>query len=142
MFISFVVIVFSISYFISVKQIAEVEKRAIEEKRIIGSFLSKEIEVGYFESKWPFESLKKLSKHRGVLFWWIVRDDGTIHLADNASFMGTYAQDYFPQIVTMIEKENISLNRNQNYGIFFTPLETGKNKWSFWFGFSLKEVSD
>ena len=142
MFISFVVIVSSISYIISIRQISDAENRIIEEKKIIGSFLSKEIEVGYFESKWPFESLKKLSKHKGVLFWWIVRDDGTIHLADNASFMGTYAQDYFPQIASMIKKENISLNRNQNYGIFFTPLETGKKKWSFWFGFSLKEVSD
>jgi PAS domain S-box-containing protein len=142
MFISFVVIVSSISYIISIRQISDAENRIIEEKKIIGSFLSKEIEVGYFESKWPFESLKKLSKHEGVLFWWIVRDDGTIHLADNASFMGTYAQDYFPQIASMIKKENISLNRNQNYGIFFTPLETGKKKWSFWFGFSLKEVSE
>ena len=107
MFISFVVIVSSISYIISIRQISDAENRIIEEKKIIGSFLSKEIEVGYFESKWPFESLKKLSKHEGVLFWWIVRDDGTIHLADNASFMGTYAQDYFPQIASMIKKENI-----------------------------------
>jgi PAS domain S-box-containing protein len=142
MFISFVVIVSSISYIISIRQISDVENRIIEEKKIIGSFLSKEIEVGYFESKWPFESLKKLSKHKEVLFWWIVRDDGTIHLADNDSFMGTYAQDYFPQIASMVGKENISLNPNQNYGIFFTPLETGPKKWSFWFGFSLKEVSE
>ena len=142
MFISFVVIVSSISYIISIRQISDVENRIIEEKKIIGSFLSKEIEVGYFESKWPFESLKKLSKHKEVLFWWIVRDDGTIHLADNDSFMGTYAQDYFPQIASMLGKENISLNPNQNYGIFSTPLETGKKKWSFWYGFSLKEVSE
>jgi PAS domain S-box-containing protein len=141
MFISFVVIVCSISYIISVRQISDAEKRIIKEKEMMGSFLSKEIEVGYFESKWPFESLKKLSENEGVLFWWIVGNDGTIHLADNASFMGTYAHDYFPQIAGMIKRENISLNRNQNYGIFVTPLETGKNKWSFWFGFSLEEVS-
>lgn len=142
MFVSFVVIVSSISYIISAKQISDAEKRIIEQKKMMGSFLSKEVEVGYFESKWPFESLNKLSHHEGVLFWWIVRDDGTIHLADNASFMGTLAHDYFPQIAGTTEKDYIFFNRKQNCGIFFTPLETGRKKWSFWFGFSMKEVSD
>lgn len=142
MFISFVFIVSSISYIISVKHISDMEKDIIEDHKILGSFLSKEVEVGYFENKWPFESLKKLSKHKGVLFWWIVKDDGTIHLADNESFMETYAQDYFPQIASMVGKEDFYLNRDQNYGIFFTPLETGPKKWSFWFGFSLSQISE
>ncbi|MCJ7494829.1 MAG: ATP-binding protein [Deltaproteobacteria bacterium] len=142
MFFSFVVIVTSTSYIISVKQISDVERNIIEERQILGSFIAKEVEVGYFESKWPFESLKKLSEYKGFLFWWIVRDDGTIHLADNTSFMGTNAHDYFPQIANLAEKEKVSLNRDQNRAIFFKPLETGKNKWSFWFGFSLREVSE
>lgn len=142
MFVSFVVIVSSLSYIISVKQISDAEENIMEEKEIIGSFLSKKIEVGYFETKWPFESLKKLSEYKGILFWWIVRDDGVIYLADKASFMGTYAQDYFPHMAAMRRKENIFLNHDQNYGIFFKPLETGKKKWSFWFGFSLKEISE
>ena len=142
MFFSFVVIVTSTSYIISVKQISDVERNIIEERQILGSFIAKEVEVGYFESKWPFESLKKLSEYKGFLFWWIVRDDGTIHLADNTSFMGTNAHDYFPQITNLAEKEKVSLNRDQNCAIFFKPLETGKNKWSFWFGFSLREVSE
>ena len=141
-FICFVLVVSSISYIISVKQISDAERGVIEDYKIIGSFLSKEIEVGYFESRWPFESLKKLSEYKGVLFWWIVRDDGTIHLADNISFMGTKAHDYFPKIANVAGKENISLNHNQNYGIFFKPLETGNKKWSFWFGFSLNQVSE
>ncbi len=141
-FICFVVVVSSISYIISVKQISDAGRGVIEDYKIIGSFLSKEIEVGYFESRWPFESLKKLSERKGVLFWWVVRDDGTIHLADNISFMGTNAHDYFPKIANVAGKENISLNHNQNYGIFFKPLETGKKKWSFWFGFSLNPVSE
>ena len=141
-FFFFVATVFLISYVISIRQIADVEKRVVEENKGIGSFLSKEIEVNYFESKWPFESLRKLSERKGVLFWWIVRDDGTIHLADNASFMKTYARDYFPEIANHLEKETVSLNRDQNYGIFLTTLETGPKKWSFWFGFSLEEVSE
>jgi PAS domain S-box-containing protein len=56
--------------------------------------------------------------------------------------MKTYARDYFPEIANHLEKETVSLNRDQNYGIFLTTLETGPKKWSFWFGFSLKEVSE
>jgi PAS domain S-box-containing protein len=141
-FISFVVIVSTISYIISARQISDAEERLIEEKQILGSFLSKEIEVGYFETKWPFESLKKLSGYKGTLFWWIVRPDGTIHLADKASFINTYAQDYFPEITCGPGKEEVFLNREKNYAVFFKSLETGKDKWSFWFGFSLKEVSE
>jgi PAS domain S-box-containing protein len=141
MFFSFVVIVASISYIISVKQISNMEKGVIEDKKILGSFLSKEIEVGYFENKWPFESLKKLSGHKGTLFWWIVRPDGAIHLADNASFINTHAQDYFTEITFGPGKEGVLLNHEKNYAIFFKSLETGKDKWSFWFGFSLNEIS-
>jgi len=141
-FFSFVATVSLISYAISVRQIADAEKSVVEENKIIGSFLTKEIEVNYFENKWPFESLKKLSERKEVLFWWIVRDDGTIHLADNSSFMETYVHDYFPEIANRLGKENISLNRSQNYGIFSTTLETGPKKWSFWFGFSLSRVAE
>jgi PAS domain S-box-containing protein len=141
-FFSFVVTVSLISYVITIRQIATVEEDIIENTKILGSFLSKEIEVGYFENKWPFESLKKLSNHKGILFWWIVRDDGTIHLADDASFMETYANDYFPEMAHRLEKENISLKRDQNYGIFSSTLETGPKKWSFLFGFSLNRATE
>lgn len=141
-FFSFVATVSLISYVVSLRQIADAEKGVAEENKIIGSFLTKEIEVNYFENKWPFESLKKLSERKEILFWWIVRDDGKIHLADNSSFMETYVHDYFPDIANRLGKENISLNRSQNYGIFSTTLETGPKKWSFWFGFSLSRVAE
>ena len=142
MFVSFVIIVSSISYILSTAQISDVENEVVENHRIIGSFLSKEIEVGYFESKWPFEGLKKLSEQKDFLFWWIVREDGAIHLADNISFMGTLAQDYFPHIDRTSGEETISLDRRQNHAIFFKSFTAGKKKWSFWFGFSLNEISE
>jgi len=140
--IPFVVVISFVSYFVSIKQISDAERNVIEEHKTISRFLSKEIEVGYFESKWPFENLKQLATHDGFLFWWIVRDDGTIHLADNASFIGTHSKDYFPDITGGEGTEAIFLNRRQNYGIFVHRLETGKTKWSFWFGCSMKEISN
>lgn len=140
MLIAFIVVVFSISYFIAKEQISGVEKNVVRKHKIIGGFLSKEIEVGYFESHWPFESLKKLSEYEGFLFWWIVNNEGVIHLADQASFMRTLAKDYFPEIALM-QEQFISMNMDENRGIFFKPLSTGTKKWSFWYGFSLDEIS-
>jgi PAS domain S-box-containing protein len=141
-FIFFVVIAFLTSYIIVVKRISDAEKWIVEENKALGNFLSNEIEVGYLKLNWPFESLRRLSEYKSFLFWWVIKDDGTIYLSDNTSFMGTYAYDYFPQVANMIEDENVVLNRSQNYGIFIKPLETGGKKWSFWFGFSLKEASE
>jgi len=141
-FISFVVMISFISYEVIVRQILDWESHFIEENRLVGSFISREIEKSYRESKWPFESLRKLSERKDFLYWWVVRDDGTIHLADSTSFMGTYAYEYFPQMANRGESENVSLNRNQNYGILVEPLKIGKNRWSFWFGFSLRDLLD
>jgi diguanylate cyclase (GGDEF)-like protein/PAS domain S-box-containing protein len=137
-FISFVMVISFISYVIIVRQISDAENRIAEENRVMGSFISKEVEKSYRESRWPFESLKELSERHGFLFWWVVRDDGTIHLADDVSFMGTYAFEYFPPMVSMRDR-NLFLNRSQNYGIVVEPLKVAENEWSFWLGFSLRE---
>ena len=34
------------------------------------------------------------------------------------------------------------LNWRENYGLFITPLEIGKKKWTFWLGFSLTQILD
>jgi len=141
-FIFFIVVFSLVTYPLIIKQVFDTERHIVEENRIFGSFMSKEIEVGYLKSSWPFESLGKLSENKSFLFWWVVRDDGTIHLANDASFMGTQAYDYFPQMANIIGDENVFLDRKQNYGIFTKSLETGKEKCLFWLGFSLKEISE
>lgn len=138
----FVVVVSLISYVVTVKQISDSEHRIIEEHRSIGRFLSKNLEVGLLESRWPFEILKELSEYEHFLFWWVVRDDGTIHLADDASFMETDAHDYFRQVAKEIKDEIVLLDYNQGYGILVKPLGTGHQDWSFWLGFSLSEISE
>jgi len=140
-FTSFIIII-SFVHVILVKRISDMENHIIEENRLFGSFISKEIEVGYLKSSWPLESLGKLSEYKSFLFWWVVRDDGTIHLANNASFMGTYAYDYFPKIANMTGDEDVFLNSDQNHGILVKPLETGGKRWWFWLGFSLRDASE
>ena len=139
-FSSFIIGIFAISYFISIRQISDIEKHTLEDYKVICKLISKGLEIGYAKSEWPFESLKILSERKDLNFWWVVRDDGVIHLANDTSFMGTSAYSYFPQITNIKGEERVILNRNQNYGIFIRAFEAGKNKWLFWLGFSLRNI--
>ena len=130
-----------ISYRMVSHEISHATDNILDQNMAAGSFASEQIEMGYLRSEWPFESLKKLSERQGFLFWWVVNEDGTIYLADDASFMRTDAYAYFPQATSMSGDEKVLLNRNQNYGIFVEPLTMGSETQTFWFGFSLTELS-
>jgi signal transduction histidine kinase len=135
--ISFVIIISLLSYIVTTYEIADKEESIIKEFQSVGNFVAKEIEISYSESKWPFETLNKLSEREDFLFWWIVDDKGEIHLSDNASFMESNAYDYFPRI-----SQDFFLNPQQNYGFVIKYFKAGEKRWSFWLGFSLKEVSE
>lgn len=139
-FITLVAAVFILAYFTAVQQITDAEQHLVDRFTTTGDFISREIEHYQVESRWPFNRLKGLTKHEGFLFWWVVREDGVIHLADQAAMMGTYARDYFPQVASGAFQDKVLLNRRENYGLFITPIEIGKKKWTFWLGFSLTQI--
>lgn len=139
-FIAVAVVVVLISYITATRAISRAEKDIVDRHNVIVEFLAKEVEVGYLRSRWPFEALGRSSEGKDFLFWWIVTGDGTIHLADDASFIQTSAYDYFPQLVGTAKDGESFLNRDQNYGVLVKPLEIEEKKWSFWFGFSTKEI--
>lgn len=141
-FAIFAVVMLLISYVIGAWLISRAENQLLERVTILSDSASREIQYDFLESQWPLKSLKKLSERPGFLFWWVVRDDGVIHLADKASFMGTYACDYFPQVKGEKINAEVFLNKLENYGIFVNSLELGEQKWSFWLGFSLKEIGE
>jgi len=140
--ITFVVLVSTISYLITAKQIANAEYRLAEKFTSAGDFICREMKHYSAESRWPFEALNSLTKQPGFLFWWIVRDNGVIHLADQAEMMETYAPDYFPQAKPSDSREKLVLDQQKNCGLFIMPLEIGKKKWTFWLGFSLTEIGE
>jgi len=140
-FVSFVAAIALISYVTTVKQISDAEHRTIDLHRTIGSLISKDIERGHIESKWPFESLKRLSNHHNFLFWWIIDDTGSIYLADTSSLMGSVARDYLPELSAISSDENIFLNRERNYGVFIRKFGIGKSKWVFCLGFSTQDIA-
>lgn len=128
------------SYIVVHEQMTEVENSIIKQYQQLGDYLATESEVGYLESKWPFENLKNITTRNDFLFWWIVDDTGKIYLADKADYMGTSATGYFPEANKIVPTHNLLLNRNQNYGIYQKSFITGRQTWNFWLGFSLKEV--
>jgi two-component system sensor kinase FixL len=142
-FASFVAVVASISYVTSARQIASTEKQIVDEHKMIGSFIVGDIERRRTESSWPFENLTRLSQYKDFLFWWIVENDGTIRLADQAPFIGSSASSYFPEVTSDARPEGrVCLNRQKSYGIFVKSFGAGNHQWSFWLGFSTEEVSE
>jgi PAS domain S-box-containing protein len=139
-YISFILVSSLVFSIISTKQIRDAENYIIEQNKIIGRFTAKEVERGLVESRWPFESLAKLKERKDFLFWWVVKGDAEIYLADRAAFMGTSIKSYFPQLAMNPKTEILYTNRSRNYGIFIRVLNSGTQKWSFWLGFSIIKV--
>jgi PAS domain S-box-containing protein len=141
-FTSFVAVVGAISYGTSAWQISNAENRIVNEHKMIGSFVVGDMERRRTESSWPFENLARLSQYKGFLFWWVVETDGTIRLADRASFIGSSAPRYFSEVTSDPTPEGrVFLNRQKSHGIFVKSFGSGDNKLSFWLGFSTEEVS-
>ncbi len=140
-FISFVAVIALSSYVTSAQRISDAEESIAEEHRAIGSFIASDIERRQSESKWPFESLKRLSEHHDFIFWWIVQEDGIIHLADKASFIGLCSYVHFPQIEGMSPDDDVILENRQNYGLFIKSFRNGIQRWTFWLGFSTKHIA-
>jgi signal transduction histidine kinase len=141
-FIAFITTVSLISYVTLNQQILNEKENIIDENRILGSFIAEQIEIGYLESKWPFDALNKLTKRDDFIFWWVVMGDGTIHLANNASFVNSDAYSYFPELSNTKRDEDFFVDQNLGFGVLITPLKIGTENWSFWLGFSMKKISE
>jgi signal transduction histidine kinase len=141
--LSFVVlIILLLSYVLASSHIRDSENALIEQNRIYGRLISKQIEVGFFQSDWPYETLNDLSKRDSFRFWWVVKEDGTIYRADNVSFMRTNAYEYFPQLKDQANYEDtIYSNKENNYAIYFKSFHYGSEVWTIWIGFSLDEIA-
>ena len=139
--ILFAVAITIVSYVTTYRQVRYVKAHIMENNGTLAEFLSKEIVKGYAEARWPFESLQKLAERKDFLFWWIVRDDGSIYLSDDASFAGTSALEYFPQLSGITSDESVIMDEKRNAAIVSKTIDLGNKKWSFLLGFSTKEIS-
>jgi diguanylate cyclase (GGDEF)-like protein/PAS domain S-box-containing protein/putative nucleotidyltransferase with HDIG domain len=140
-FLLLLVTVVPSSYLLSLKQFEDARATFADEHEVIGRLIYKQMEVGYLESKWPFESLNQVASRKETLFWWVVKEDGTIHLANDAAFMGTNANAYFPDLKPDGRLPSSVAYPKPDVGIAIHPFQAGREKWAFWLGFSTKELS-
>ncbi|MBN1508209.1 MAG: PAS domain S-box protein [Sedimentisphaerales bacterium] len=137
----FAVIIGMISYVMSNREISDAHDRIIEQHTTIGRLVANDIERAQAESEWPFENLRTLSKSHDFLFWWVVRPDGTIHLADNASSVGTVARDHFPAMANVTTQGRVFLDTQRQRAVFAVPFGVGTSRWTFWLGFSTRQMA-
>jgi len=127
------------TYMAAAYQLSHEKKHVLGVNILASRLIAGEIEKGYVESRWPFDSLNKLSQRDDFLFWWIVTDEGTIYLANDTSFIGTGAYTYFPQVRPIPGNGKSVLDKNRNCGVVMASFGKAK-QWSFWLGFSLEDL--
>ena len=123
-------------------QISRERAHLLRENQMTCKFIAREIEEAYSESKWPFASLSRLAEQEGFLFWWIVREDGIIHLASRTDFIGTRASDYFPDLLAPKRGKDLIMAQKGKVGAIREPIPVGERKWLFVQGFSTRRLSE
>jgi PAS domain S-box-containing protein len=123
------------------EQKGNMETTLIQENKRLAEVAARSIEAGYIEQSWPFRTLKQINDSEDVLFWWIVKPDGMIHLADNPGMRGKRVD------IASFEAEEEADVKDYVYGgedikFLVQPLcigEPGKT-WYLCIGISLKSL--
>ena len=140
-FACFILVGGMVSYALVQRQTRNVEQALMDRYAAMGSLLAHAIKDEQHESRWPFEMLRMIAQRQNFRFWWVVRDDGVIHLADQARFMGAPSREYFSQPEHPPVGAPFSFIREKDLGVFFFPLDLPEGKrWFLWLGVSLKEA--
>jgi two-component system, LuxR family, sensor kinase FixL len=138
-FICFVLIVMAMSAFMIRSQITNATESMINQQKTVGSIMIDEIERGHLADTLPFQSLKCLTEHKSFAFWWIVKPNGKIYLADNVKSIGIQAFTCFPQAPSSLGDNAVSIT-GKNEIVFIQTFGYGSNKMSFWLGFTTKDI--
>ncbi len=104
--------------------------------------LGQDVKTSQLNNQWPFESLHQTSRRENFVFWWIAREDGHISLANDVSFIGTRADDYFPAERRRRLREGGFIDGAAPIGVIVRPLETPSGNLLLWLGFSTKSLGE
>jgi PAS domain S-box-containing protein len=136
-FVALVAGVSTLAYFLAPQQLPDTQDYLAGRNKIVTDLLAKQVQAGINNDTWVLEGLNEISRTEDFLFWWIVRDDGAIHLADRTSSIGTRVEQHLPHVDITSPIEKVVINQAQNYGLYVFPILVGKKNWSLWLGFSL-----
>lgn len=115
-----------------------IEDALVNQHKLLAEIISQNIEAGYISQQWPFQTLEQISECEDIVFWWIVKPDGKIYLANDAEMFGKYIGDSLN--ITEIVIKN-AFYRNEKIKLIVHPLDMGGEKlWQLYLGISLKSV--
>ncbi len=138
---------FIIGVFISVFSIRErnqdIKESLIREAKMFAQIMAKNIESGYLIQILPEKPLREISAFKDILFFWIVRPNGEIYLADDSKMVGKVIKDPFLATKEVVIKDSIYQEDGQKIKLFIYPLEikSGEQPWSLFMGVSLKRIA-
>ena len=125
-----------------IEQTSAMEENIIQHHIALADVASQSIESGYLIQRWPFGTLKEISEGEGVLFWWIVKPNGEILLADDTSMWGKQMNEQSLGTSKTIVKDSVFYKTGENIKLIVHPLnirEEGE-QWTFYLGVSLEPV--
>ncbi len=125
-----------------IETLSTTEEHIIEHHEVITHIASKSVEVGYYTQSWPVETLEEVSECEGVLFWWIVKPDGEILLADDAAMVGEQINEQSLGTNKMIVEDSVFYKTGENIKLIAHPLEMEEDgkQWMFYVGVSLDHI--
>ena len=127
----------------SLWQLKATEKWYLQEYKLLSQIASTQVEASYLSGVWPFEVLHQLTKSGNVVFWRVVKPDGTIKIADDVALWGKkVTQPELVDIEVLTIKESRLPTTREKIKIVIVPLNImEKSKpWNFWLGISLKNL--
>ncbi len=117
-----------------------IENNLIQGNRRLAEVAARSIESGYIEHMFPFRTLSQIKESEDVLFWWIVKPDGVIYLADDPSMQGKGIE--LPSIKAGQAMVRDYIYSGEDIKFLIQPLNIGEpgKRWALCIGISLKPV--
>lgn len=118
------------------------EKNFIQENLRFAEIIATTIENTYLIKYFPFEVVKKVSENRDILFWWLVKPNGQIYLANDSSFFGKTINDPSLNTEIPLTKDIIYFKTKEKIKVVVYPVLIKKEKpWVFYLGLSLNSIN-
>ena len=119
-----------------------IEKSIIQENKLLAELTAYTIESGYIKNQYPFETLKRVSDSKNVLFLWIVKPNGKIFLSNDPNIIGNKINDTSLGTKNIVIKDILFYKDNKKIKLIIYPLniqESGK-QWALYLGVSLEPI--
>ena len=124
------------------EQNKRLEKAIVDESKLFAETMAKNIESGYLLYILPERPLREITSFGNILFFWIVKPDGEIYLADDPQMLGKKIEDSSLSSEEVVVKDSIYSENGKKIKLVIYPLKmgAGEKPWSLFMGVSLETI--